>query len=90
MKKEHIQPILIKAGDTRLRLGELGRPPLFDCRVIAEEEYQLLLSAYKATPELLEALDNLRIAVGNNCDDFNRYLEEAYSDAVKTIKKATE
>ena len=42
-----------------------------------------------AAPELLEALDKLRISVGNNCNDMNPWLEEAYQNAVNTIKKAT-
>ena len=39
---EHIPPILIKAGHTGLLIN--GHPPLVDCRLIAEEEYQLLLA----------------------------------------------
>jgi hypothetical protein len=41
-----------------------------------------------AAPDLLEALDELRIAVGNNCE-FNRFVDEAYKKAVEAIKKAT-
>jgi hypothetical protein len=37
---EPVEPILIKAGDTRLLIN--GNPPLVDCRVVAEERYQSL------------------------------------------------
>jgi len=41
-----IEPELIKAGDSRLRLGMLGRPPRVDCRVVAEENYIKLKKTY--------------------------------------------
>jgi len=45
----------------------------------------------EAAPDLLEALEELRIAVGNNVNkEWNRFLDEAYRKAIKTIKKATE
>ncbi|KKL81904.1 hypothetical protein LCGC14_1990100 [marine sediment metagenome] len=43
--KNHIVPEPIKAGDSCVKLN--GNPPLADCRVIAEDEYQLLLGAYE-------------------------------------------
>ncbi len=42
-----------------------------------------------AAPELLEALDELRIAVGN-ITEWDRFLDEPYNKAIKAIKKATE
>lgn len=44
LPKDHMTPEPIKAGDRRVLLN--GRPPRVDCRVIAEEEYQLLRKAY--------------------------------------------
>ena len=43
---EFIEPILIKAGDQRLGLGMSKQPPLIDCRVIADVNYQMLKKAY--------------------------------------------
>lgn len=36
------EPILIKAGDSRVKLGIKNEPPKVDCRVIAEDLYQTL------------------------------------------------
>lgn len=41
--KEFIEPVLIKAGDFRLRLGETLELPKVDCRVISEDQYQMLI-----------------------------------------------
>lgn len=43
-KKEFIEPVPIKAGNTRLLLN--GKPIKVDCRLIAEEGYQMLKEAY--------------------------------------------
>ncbi len=45
-RSEFIEPILIKAGDIRLKLGFFEKPPCCDVRVITEENYQLLKRAY--------------------------------------------
>jgi len=37
------KPQLIKAGDTRVKLGIFNEPPKVDIRVIAEEEYQRII-----------------------------------------------
>ena len=37
--------ILVKAGDDKVKLGYWSRPPKVDCRIIAEELYQEILSA---------------------------------------------
>ena len=50
-KRFHIEPPLIKAGDCRVKLG--GAAPLKDIRVLAEEEYQLLLSFFTGDIEKL-------------------------------------
>lgn len=41
-----IEPELIKAGDGRVRLGFWQEYPKVDCRVISEDNYQLLKQAY--------------------------------------------
>ena len=38
------EPLLVKAGSNLLKLGVLGVPPKADCRVIAEEQYQVLMT----------------------------------------------
>ena len=45
--------------------------------------------AKQESAELLEALNELRIAVGN-ITEWNRFLDEPYKKAVKAIKKATQ
>ena len=42
--KQHIQPIAMKANDTRVLIR--GEPVPRDFRIIAEDEYQLLYEAY--------------------------------------------
>lgn len=36
-KEQTTEPILIKAGDTRVLIN--GHPPLVDCRIVAEEKW---------------------------------------------------
>jgi len=47
------KPILIKAGDSRVRLGFPGTPPKVDCRVVAEDEYQEMLYLLKTAEGLV-------------------------------------
>ncbi len=56
-KSKFTEPELIKAGDTRLKLGVLGQPPLVDCRVIAEANYQTLLSEIKEKDLIIKELE---------------------------------
>lgn len=58
-KQEFIEPSLIKAGDSRVRLGMHSTPPKVDCRVIAEAGYQQLKRAFDMHDELLDELKNL-------------------------------
>ena len=44
IKVNFVEPVLIKAGDQQLRLK--GSPPSQDCRVISEDNYQLLKSIF--------------------------------------------
>jgi len=53
-----IEPILLKAGDARLKIN--GQPPLVDCRVIAEENYQ----------DLIEKANRLEAVVSQKNADF--------------------
>jgi hypothetical protein len=60
MKKSNFkEPELIKAGDERLKLGVFmgGQPPLVDCRVVAEDNYQTLMSEIKEKDLIIEELE---------------------------------
>jgi hypothetical protein len=39
-----IEPGLVKKGDDRLKLGRFSEAPLVDCRVLSEDNYQLLIN----------------------------------------------
>ena len=56
MKKEEefIEPVLVKAGDGRLRIGPFGQVSPFDCRVLAEDNYQLLKKGYDDRKNLFD------------------------------------
>ena len=56
-KTKFQEPELIKAGDPRLKLGVLGQPPLVDCRVVAEANYQCLLSEIKEKDLIIKELE---------------------------------
>jgi len=47
------KPILIKAGDNRIKLGLDGTPPLVDCRVVAEDEYQEMIYLLRSAEGLV-------------------------------------
>jgi hypothetical protein len=53
-KQTFIEPELIKAGDNRVRLGFWQVAPIVDCRVITEDNYQLLKQAYDKMCALAE------------------------------------
>ena len=59
-------PILIKAGDIRIRIN--GNTPPVDCRILAEEAYQNLLDAllfsYGAILDAISLKDGLDKATG--------------------------
>lgn len=63
-RPEFVEPILIKSGDKKVRLGQLQQAPIADCRVVAENLYQDFKLAYDIAPELLEALQDLIHYVG--------------------------
>lgn len=47
------KPILIKAGDPRVKLGMYNTPPIVDIRVVAEFEYQLMLKLIERAAKLI-------------------------------------
>ncbi len=47
------KPKLIPAGSNLLKLGLAQRPPSMDCRVVAEDEYQRMLSLLTQACSLL-------------------------------------
>jgi hypothetical protein len=47
------KPKLIPAGSNLLKLGLAQRPPSMDCRVVAEEEYQRMMSLMQKASRLL-------------------------------------
>ena len=54
--KEFVEPVFLMQGDQRLLIN--GNPPRVDCRVISEEQYLLLKSAYDAMIALKKANNN--------------------------------
>jgi len=46
MAKKFKEPVLIKAGSDKIRLGDFQQFPLVDCRVVSEDYYQELKKAY--------------------------------------------
>lgn len=47
------KPILIKAGDPRVKLGYLSKPPQVDIRVVEEGEYQRMISLISDAGKLI-------------------------------------
>ena len=45
-EKDFIEPKLVKAGSNLIKLGYLNASPKVDCRVISEDQYQMLKKAY--------------------------------------------
>jgi hypothetical protein len=50
MIAELIEPVLVKAGDDRVKLGCNLQPPPFDCRVVAEVQYQKMMAIIRSIP----------------------------------------
>jgi hypothetical protein len=48
------KPELIKAGDTRVKLGIFNQPPKVDIRVVAEEEYQRMIELLERKNLIME------------------------------------
>ena len=49
MNRKKAVPILLKAGDIRVKIN--GQPPKVDCRLIAEENYQGLIASQRLSRE---------------------------------------
>lgn len=61
MKTKQTEPILIKAGDTALKIG--CEPPGVDCRVVAEDYYQRMIKKIEQRDELLKLLKKAQVSV---------------------------
>ncbi len=61
------EPKLIKAGSPLLKLGLAGQPPLVDCRVVAEDQYQ----------EIIELLERAASLVGNPASNISSSVDLA-------------
>lgn len=53
------EPELIKAGSPLLRLGANATPPKVDCRVVAEERYQEMLTESKQLQQGVQELEKV-------------------------------
>ena len=61
MKTKQAEPILIKAGDTALKIGL--EPPQVDCRVVAEDYYQRMIKKIEQRDKLLELLKKVQVSI---------------------------
>lgn len=73
------KPELIKAGDTRVRLGFLGEPPKVDIRVVSEEEYQRMIKLLERARGLVgHPATNISASTDLACEnwqkDYNNWL----------------
>jgi hypothetical protein len=50
------EPILIKVGDSKVKLGQFSKPPKVDCRVVAEDLYQDMIRIINKWDELDELI----------------------------------
>jgi hypothetical protein len=82
--EDFIEPNFIKAGDTRLLIN--GNPPLVDCRVIAESNYQRLIHASQQNEALQAEIEKLRRFNLNQDDRWRIGYErlESENEALKT------
>lgn len=72
-----VKPQLIKAGDTRVKLGIYNEPPKVDIMVVAEEEYQRMI-------KLLERAETL---VGNPATNISSSIDLACESWQKDYKE---
>jgi hypothetical protein len=80
------EPILIKAGDTRLGIGRNFEPPEVDCRVLAETTYQKMKDQISETKTITYTEKDFKEMV-------NGWNEEIYNLKVEnkeTLKLACE
>ena len=71
------KPELIKAGDTRVKLGFLEQPPKVDCRVIAEDEYQRMIKLLERARGLVgNPGTNISSSTDFACEDWQKDYED--------------
>ena len=71
------KPVLIKAGDTRVKLGICNQPPKVDCRVVAEDEYQRMINLLERAEMLVgNPATNISSSTDFACESWQKdYLE---------------
>ena len=76
-KKKSRKPVLIKAGDTRVKLGVFSEPPKVDIRVVAEEEYQRMIKLIERAEMLVgNPATNISSSIDLACESWHKdYLE---------------
>ena len=85
--KKQAEPIFVKAGDIRLKLGHNSEPPKVDCRIVAEDYYQRMIKKIEQRDELLEASKALINHMGKDWES-NPLLALLYRNKLKAIAKA--
>lgn len=55
------EPLLIKAGDPRVKLGFTNTPPKVDCRVVAESYYQYLIEKTNNKITIMKTIEKVSI-----------------------------
>jgi hypothetical protein len=70
------EPELIKAGDYKLGLGYCLNPPKVDCRVIAEDNYQILMAKIEALELENKELKKENEGLINDCKTIDKKREE--------------
>lgn len=59
------KPILIKAGDKRVRIGREMKPPKVDCRIISEYTYQKMVKMLEDASHLV---GSPRVGISSSTD----------------------
>jgi len=89
-RKKFIEPELIKAGDTRVKLGYNSEPPKVDIRVLSEETYQLLITAYNDMNKISEKVNELNEVLNNGYEYPNiEWVKTTVEELNKVIKENT-
>ena len=79
------EPILIKAGSDRLKLGLNEQPPSVDCRVVEENNYQALKRAFDlhSVSQRSEPFINFTKEVIEQWEEYDIGDEDIYNKAIK-------
>lgn len=85
--KKFIEPQLLKAGSALVSLGWAQTPPKVDCRVLAEDNYQILKKVY----DKYGRIENQKVLLLNSfIDSVGEYIKEQENHEVKrTISEIT-